>query len=365
MRESLLIGIDARELAGQPTGVGRYIAGVLHQWAAGEFPHRLRLFLHTPPPEWIRRLPLDMTLDISPATVAGTWWEQTTLPAAARRAGIDVLWSPAYTAPLRAHCPVVLLVHDVSFFAQPSGFRRREGLRRRWITRASARRAAVVMTVSEFSANEIDRWLGVPRDQVQLAPQGAPEWRGGPDAAARAPLVLSVGTLFSRRHLPELLQAFAQVLPAVPDARLVVVGSNQTHPRIDPAALAGALGVANRVTFRDYVSDEELDGLYHSARVFAFLSDYEGFAMTPMEAAARGVPAVMLDTPVAREVYGEAAVRVPLSVPDVAAALTRLLSDDQAHAAQVQAARARLSRFSWHHTADITRKALERAGAGR
>lgn len=361
MAEPLSIGIDARELAGHPTGVGRYVAGVLQAWADEALTHRLHLFLHAPPPEWITSLPLNLTVHISPADVAGTWWEQTVLPAAVRRANVDVLLAPAYTAPLRSPCPTVLIVHDVSFFAQPQGFRGREGLRRRWLTRASARRAAAVVTVSDFSAREISRWLAIPRREIILAPQGAPAWRGGPAASDREPLVLAVGTLFTRRHVPELLEAFAAVIPAVPDARLVLVGGNQTQPRIDPMAIAARHGIADRLTWHSYVSDQKLDALYARARAFAFLSDYEGFAMTPMEAASHGVPSVLLDTEVAREVYADGAMRVPLSITAISGALTTLLTNDEAHARVLEAARARLSAYTWQHTARIIRETLESA----
>jgi glycosyltransferase involved in cell wall biosynthesis len=365
MADRLTIAIDGRELAGHPTGVGRYVGGVLQAWVDEGFRHRLHLILHAAPPEWVTRLPLDLTVELCPAVVAGTLWEQTTLATAARRVGADVLLCPAYTAPLRAHCPTVLIVHDVSFFAQPDGFRWREGLRRRWLTRASARRAAAVLTDSAFSADEITRWLGVPRTEVILAPQGAPPWQGGPAAQQRAPLVLSVGTLFTRRHIPELLEAFAAVVTRVPGAHLVLVGGNQTHPRIDPTAIAGTLGITDQVTWHTYVSDDELDTLYRTARAFVFLSDYEGFGMTPMEAAARAVPSVMLDTAVAREVYADGALRVPLAIPTIADALTSLLTDEAIHTRVSAAARERLARFTWRETGRVVREALESAAADR
>jgi glycosyltransferase involved in cell wall biosynthesis len=153
----------------------------------------------------------------------------------------------------------------------------------------------------------------------------------------------------------------ALVRTRVPAARLVLVGSNRTHPLIDPEALARSSGMSDAFTWKSYVSDAELDGLYGSARAFAFLSDYEGFAMTPMEAAAHGVPSVLLDTPVAREVYGDAALRVPLSVPAIADALTTLLTDANAHATAVARGRARLETFTWPRTASVLRETLERA----
>jgi glycosyltransferase involved in cell wall biosynthesis len=362
---TLRIAVDGREIAGRPTGVGRYLAGVLQAWSAADFPHHLHLILHAPPPEWIAQLPLTMQVEVIPTAVAGTWWEQTALPAAARRAAADVLLAPAYTAPLRSPCPVVQIIHDVSFFAQPSGFRWREGLRRRLVTRASARRAAAVLTDSRFSADEIARHTGVARDRIVMAPQGAPDWSGGPPAAERAPLVLSVGTLFNRRHVPELLEAFAIVHRALPDARLVLVGGNQTHPTLDPIAIANRHGVSDAVTWTPWVDDTELTRLYQSARAFAFLSDYEGFGMTPMEAAAHGVPSVMLDTPVAREVYGADATLVPLEVTAVGAALLRLLTDADTHRRAVEIARARLPLFRWSDTGAIVRAALERCATRR
>lgn len=365
----LSIAIDARELAGTPTGVGRYVAGVLSEWARTSFPHRVTLFLHAPPPDWIGDLPFVERVVLSPATVAGTWWEQVRLPTLLSQTRPDVLLAPAYTAPLRTPCPSVLIVHDVSFFAQPTGFHWREGLRRRLLTRASARRAGSVVTVSEFSASEVSRYLGIPRDALVLAPQGAPPWQGGPAADARAPMILAVGTLFNRRHIPELLRAVSSVRSTLPDAHLVLIGGNHTRPRVDLPALIRSTGLDGAVTWHTYVSDDELVRYYQSARVFAFLSDYEGFAMTPMEAAAHGVPSVLLDTEVAREVYGEAAVRIPLDptgtvpIAPIAEALSTLLTDASAHAQLVDRARARLDTFTWSATATALRAALERTAA--
>jgi glycosyltransferase involved in cell wall biosynthesis len=361
--DRLHIGIDARELAGTPTGVGRYLAGVLHEWSRQRLPHRLTFFLHRDPPDWLRAVSFNAEVVIDAAETAGTWWEQRRLPALAARAGIDVLLAPAYTVPLTLACPSVVIIHDVSFFAQPEGFSWREGLRRRWLTRRSAKRAAAVVTVSEFSADEIQHHLRVPRAEIVLAPQGAPAWHNGTPGSARPPMVLSVGTLFQRRHTKELLQAMAQVRKVVADARLVLVGANRTHPHIDPIAYAHSVGLNDALTWKSYVPDAELQELYASARAFAFLSNYEGYAMTPMEAASHGVPSVLLDTAVAREVYGDAAIRVKLEVPAIANALITLLTDTDAHARAVALGRARLDAFTWTRTASVLRNTLERAAA--
>lgn len=360
--QPLHIAVDGRELLGQPTGVGRFLHAILREWSRPGFPHRLSIVGPAPAPAELQ-LPAHARWVAAPGR-AGTWWEQTRLPAAVRRTRADVLFAPAYTAPLRRVCPYVLVVHDVSFCAHPEWFTAREGVRRRTLTRLAARRAHSVLTVSEFSAREIARWLGVPADRIRVARHGVPDLPSVP-AAPRPPLVLFAGSLFNRRNIPALLEAFADVAARIPDARLVLAGDNRTSPHVDPLAMAGRLGVRDRVEWRAYVTDAELGRLYDEARVFTFLSDYEGFALTPLEALAHGTPSVLLDTPVAREVYGPGAALVPLDRTAIAGAISRLLEDEDARQALVEAGRERLARFSWRESAATVLSALAEAARAR
>ncbi len=359
------IGIDGRELLGRPTGVGRYLRQVLGVWTADPaWPHRLTIVVPAaPPPETTAELGPRVTWRVEAAPRTGTWWEQRHLPRGLARAGADVLFAPAYTAPRLLPCPFVVLIHDVSFAAHPEWFTWRDGLRRRWLTRSAARRAARILTVSEFSADEIVRWLGVPRDRLALAPPGGPDVIAAP-AGPRPPLVLYVGSLFNRRQIPLLLEGIARARTTCPDIRAVLVGDNRTSPRIDPRDVAATLGLGDRVEWREYVSDAELEALYETARVFAFLSTYEGFAMTPLEALAHGVPPVLLDTPVAREIYGGAA-RLVSSPESLGTALADLLQHEDARADLVEAGRSVRARFTWTRTAGAVRAALERAAETR
>src|SRR5918992_314426 len=155
------VAIDARELVGQPTGVGRYLSEILREWATmpGALEHEL---VFCAPEKIEYEGPLRATIAVEPGR--GTLWEQRSLPRLARTAGADVLFCPGYSGPVwgtAAAPPTVVAVHDVSFAAHPEWFRWREGLRRRLITRASARRAARVLTLTEFSKREIVEHLGV------------------------------------------------------------------------------------------------------------------------------------------------------------------------------------------------------------
>jgi len=366
------IGVDAREMMGRPTGVGRYLAELLRAWSAAgrDLAARHEFLLYGPEPLGPAAIAACGTLRTTERVVpgaGGTAWEQLALRRAAAADRLDVFFAPAYTAPSGLGCPLVVTVHDLSFCAHPEWFSWREGLRRRVLTRFAARRAAVVLTDSCFSASEISTHLGVPPDRIRVVPLGVapPPGARAPGAApaAREPLILFVGSIFNRRRLPDLMLAFAGLQRTHPDARLLVIGENRTFPRQDLDRIAADLRVAQRVSIRRYVADDELGHAYRTASVFAFLSEYEGFGLTPLEAMACGIPAVVLDTAVAREVCRDAAVYV--SAGDIAgttAALAGLLTDAARREAHLSAARQVLAQYSWEAAGRATIAALEAAG---
>jgi len=361
----LRIGVDARELLGDATGVGRYLGELLWRWTARSDADRRRFVLYAP-----ERVPAAFPPDTTELRILGagrgTWWEQTHLRRALRRDPPDVFFAPAYTAPLGAIVPLAVTIHDISFVAHPEWFRAGEGLRRRWLTRRAAHTASVVFTDSQFSRGELERHLGVEPSRVHVIPPGVtPRVVDSIRKPAREPLVLFVGSLFNRRRLPDLIAAFATATADLPDARLVIVGDNRTWPRQDLAAVAAGQGVQMRTEFRSYIPDRALADLYARASVFAFFSEYEGFGLTPLEALSAGVPPVVLDTAVAREVYGEAAVFVKRTdLAGAAAALRQFLVDPQSAAPILARAPAVLQRYSWETAADRTLEHLERI-AGR
>jgi glycosyltransferase involved in cell wall biosynthesis len=358
------LAIDARELAGRPTGVGRYLAEILRQWEG--MPDALQhQYVLCAPAAVTYGGRLHVTTAI--AAGAGTWWEQRTLPRLARRAEAGVLFCPAYSGPISDETPLVLAIHDVSFAAHPEWFGWREGLRRRLVTRASARRAARVLTLTEFSKREIVEHLGVAPDRIEVVHPGVvvqpfQAEAADPHRTAGEQLVLYVGSIFNRRHVPETIRAFERLARRRPEVRLAIVGDNRTFPHIDVDRLVGD---AARVQIHSYVADSVLGSLYRRARAFVFLSEYEGFGLTPLEALAARIPIVVLDTPVAREVFAGAAIYVDAPDPrKVEAALERALFDDSTRAQVLAAAAPIVQRYSWRRCAERVLEILANA-AGR
>jgi glycosyltransferase involved in cell wall biosynthesis len=372
------IGVDARELCGRSTGVGRYLGGLLREWARGGPAGVGDFVLYAP--EAIA-LPLDAR-KFRTRIVAGrpgTWWEQVTLPREARADSLDVWFAPGYTAPLRLRVPVVVAIHDLSFVAHPEWFTIREGARRRWMVRQVAAAAAAVITISEFSRQELIERLHVDARRVHVVPPGVSSrgWglRAGdadrmPQLVAASPKppapysVLYVGSIFNRRHVVDLIRGFAPIARNRSDVALDIVGDNRSYPHQDLRATIASEGLTDCVQWHEYVDDEELHAMYARARAFAFLSEYEGLGLTPLEALAAGVPPVLLDTPVARESCGASAVYVPLNdLPALTRALEAALFDDRLRAALLAAAPAALAKYSWTRAAADTLAVLQRAAA--
>ena len=357
------IGVDARELCGHPTGVGRYLGGLLHEWASNERATCREFVLYAPKP-------LAVALDahrFSTRLVSGspdTWWEQMRLPRAAADDHLDVFFSPAYTAPLTLRVPSVVAVHDLSFVAHPEWFRAREGIRRRLLTRHATARARAILTISEFSRRELVDRLGVPESRVHVIPPGIARPAVARGAADREPRVLFVGSIFNRRHVIDLIRSFAPLARVHRGASLDIVGDNRSYPHEDLQRAIDVEQLAGQVRWHQFVSDEQLGELYGRARAFAFLSEYEGLGLTPLEALAAGVPPVVLDTPIARESCGEAAVYVSLDrIATATQALEQALFDESTRVRVLAAAPAVLAKYWWPRAAAETLTVIESAAA--
>ena len=115
------------------------------------------------------------------------------------------------------------------------------------------------------------------------------------------------------------------------------------------------------------MDDAALASLYGCASVFAFLSEYEGFGLTPLEALADGVPPLVLDTAIARETCGAAAryVAPSASNADIAAALEELVTNQSARQDVLRHRGDVLGRYDWNLAAAATLAVLEEAAGGR
>jgi len=162
--------------------------------------------------------------------------------------------------------------------------------------------------------------------------------------------------------VPDLIRAFGELGRRHAAASLDIVGDNRSHPREDIGRAIAAEGLDGRIRWHAYASDDDLRALYQGARAFAFLSEYEGLGLTPLEALTAGAVPVLLDTPVARESCGDAALYVERGdIAGTTRALERALFDEPARTRILGAAAAVLARYDWPTAARDTLAVIEGA----
>lgn len=280
--------------------------------------------------EMVARLPRERyRVYAPPRFLGGHLWEQTILPLA--RA--ELIYSPANLAPVASRRNVVV-IHDVAALRHPEWYSRPYVAWQRAVLPPIARRARLVITVSEFSRREIQEVLGV---DATVIPNGVDErFKPGPEKKDYA---LVVGTKIARKNLAALSETAAAL-----GMELVAAGSARRYMR----------GEATDIRELGYVPDEELPALYAQARVLLMPSLYEGFGLPCLEAMASGTPVVAANRGALPETCGDAALVV--EPEDFAEAAVKAVTTERERLTEAGLARA--ARFTWERTARETDQAI-------
>jgi len=292
--------------------------------------------------------------------------DQTYWPWLIRRAGVDVVHTPIFAGMVAAPRPYVLTLHDLIPLQTPEAVSRTAAAYWRLVLPHAVRRAAAIITGSDFTRDEILDHFGLSPDRVVTVPHGVePRFVPVEDAAVLAEVrrrhglpdrfLLFVGIASPRKNLDRLVRAFGALSDAErADAHLLVAGPPGWKNEALDAAIA-ASPVASRIRHLGIVPDEELPALYTLARGVANLSGREGFGLPALEALACGSPLVCADRTSFPEVVGDAALLVD---PDDEPAITHALAALIAGGPDVTARRARgLVRardFTWERSAAAT-----------
>ena len=298
--------------------------------------------------------------------------EQTELPVKARHAGVEVLWSPGYTAPLCYGRPQVVSILDMQYRRHPSDLSGPARLATDILVRGGVRGGRRILTISEFSKREIVTLTGARPDVVDVTPLAAgdtfTDGAGAGDAARPAslgvpgdrPYLLCVAHSYPHKNLAALVEAFGRMAAEVPH-RLVMVGKpRRGEPALRNAWRAAPEGRCVRVSD---ASETDLRALYAHADVFVFPSLYEGFGLPVLEAMAVGVPVVTTRMGSIPEVGGDAVVYAdPPDAGGLGAGIRNVLGWSAARRAEwVAMGRRRAATFNWRHTAGLTIRSLERS----
>jgi glycosyltransferase involved in cell wall biosynthesis len=361
--------LDYRPALRERTGAGEYVHEMARALAATA-PAGETLVLFSA--SWKDRMRTDTVPGLRsidrrlPVRLLNLAWHRLEWPAVERVTGeaFDVVQS---AHPLLIPSPTaarLVTIHDLDFLDHPE--RTRAEIRRDYpaLAASHAQRADAVVTISHASTAAIERRLGVAASKIVLCPPGAPAWAAR-DREPEHGCILYLGTIEPRKNLDVLLDAYARLVRASPDApRLVLAG----RVREDAAAIASramAPPLAGRVELSGYVDDPTRQQLYRSALAFVLPSLDEGFGMPALEALTVGVPVIAANRGALPEVVGSAGLLFdPTDAEALARQLALVLGSVERRQAMREAGWRQARQFDWTRSAatlrDAWRAALER-----
>jgi glycosyltransferase involved in cell wall biosynthesis len=352
--------LNGRFLAQVQTGVQRYAAETLlaldallvdrpDLWARIDFVLAV--------PDEAQSLPLKATRRVHGAGAGGHLWEQWPLLRFSHGA---YLVNFNYSGPLLKRHQLVT-VHDATVRAMPEAFTRSY----RWVHNVMVallgRGAHSVMTVSEFSRDELKRWFGLRRDDILVGREGGEHAVHTADDAAvlrkhgleAGRYILGVGSVKPNKNYGLLGRAM-RLLPDYP-LPVAIAGAKDIGIFRDASALPDGF------RFLGFVPDPELAALYRQAAWFVFPSLYEGFGLPAVEAMANGCPVLAARAASIPEVCGDAALYFDAHDPaELAAVLRQVSSQPELRERLVAAGRGRLARYNWRANAQILLEHLQR-----
>jgi len=257
--------------------------------------------------------------------------------------------SPGYNSPLGWPGTFVFTLHDLNHLCVQDNSNVAKRVYYRTIIKPACHRAAFVLTVSEYSKQQICGWAKIGEERVINVGNGVgpPFVPSGERYQPGYPYFLYVGSHKGHKNLPRMLKGYA--LSGVRhDIRMALTGS----PDESLLNIIRDLNLEKFVMFLGFPSNEELSAHYRGAVALVYPSLYEGFGLPPVEAMACGTPVLTSNICALPETVGDAGVLVDPTDPEAIADGIRRLAEDTALIETLrQRGLARASRFTWNGTA--------------
>jgi glycosyltransferase involved in cell wall biosynthesis len=373
------IGIDAHAIGARQAGNETYIGNLIKSLAEVDGDNRYTLYLTNaeaaarwragftkqypnfdvrllPPPTPLVRVPVALEFEL-------------------RRRPVDLL-HVQFTAPLFCPVPVIATIHDLAFEHMPETFTRRGSLQLKFTVRWTAKRAARIATVSEYSRQDLITTYKLPPEKVVVTHNGiGPIFSPQPASSDEAQklrhrfgierdFILAVGSLQPRKNLVRLIRAYAKLRGRKDgfNHQLVIAGRKLWLAN-EIFAEAKRQEWARDVILTGYVPDEDLPAFYRAASAFVYPSLFEGFGIPPLEAMACGTPVVTSNTSSLPEVAGDAALLIdPYDEHDLANALLRIVNDEKLRALLRERGLVQSKKFTWRNAAEKTLQLYRETG---
>lgn len=292
------------------------------------------------------------------------WWFEYSIKRALKKYDIDLFYSPDGYLSLKSQVPQVGVIHDLNFEHYPEDIPASPLRYLRKYFPKFAKKAAHILTVSDYSKQDIVKSYGVSPSSITVAWNGASESfvplkvdeirEIRTDRTNGRPYFIFVGAIHPRKNVGRLIEAFGKFASVNPDIDLMIVGESLWANKASSIPEVSE-ELKKRILFSGHVSLEELNKLMGAAFALAYIPYFEGFGIPLVEAMRCGIPIISGNLTCLPEVAGEAAIYVnPFDTDEVSKALIYLASDEQKQAELAQKSLERSHLFSWDYTAETT-----------
>lgn len=361
------IGIDVHAAERDGTGNCTYIRGLVEALLSQDFENDYILYLIDRNHRFYRNIRQDARVRLRPLRAENPLVRiPLFLGRATHRDSLDIL-HVQFIAPPRHRGKLVATIHDLGFLHLPRTFARFFVFRSRMFIRQTARRAARIITGSQFSKTDISTRYGLAPEKIEVIPYGVSPRFGETQEPGRIqktlakykirpPYILSVSRLNPRKNLVSLAGAFSQLKRELRLPHQLVLAGRGDYKTAKTIALIRKAGGPD-ILLTGFVDDEDLPSLYQGADIFVYPSLFEGAGLPVLEAMAAGVPVIASNTSSLPEIVGDAGITIdPLSVDEIIQAVRRLASDRDLKEEYRRRGRVRAAEFSWDKAAQKTLK---------
>lgn len=339
--------VNGRYLTQKATGVHRYAFEICNKL------HEMGVDFHVAIPQEIDPGYKFTFKTVKCGSLNTHMWEQISLPRYLKSIGSPLLISFTGCGPLN-YDNQIMTIHDVSHERYPQWFSKNYYRFYHFMMPRIGRKAHAVLTVSEFSKDEIVDTLGLDKDKIHVIHSNVPfhnkpskdeilNFRHNPDAER---YIIAVSSMDPRKNFVRLVEAFDKIEDK--SVKLYIIGmSFKAFNTPDLQKL-----INERVHLPGYIPDEALQAMYQNALLSVYPSLYEGFGLPPLESMTYGCPAINSSIPALREVSEDAALYVdPYDVEDMTIKINQLLEDESLRQALRLKGLEQIKKYSWDKSA--------------
>lgn len=357
----MLIGVDCHQLEKTRTGAARYLINLLKYWKNDQ---RVNFILYS------------MEDVKNPLNIKSTaLYYNFSLPRKAKKDKIEILFLPFYMRPFFCRVPTAVAIHDISYIVHPEWFDLYHKMAYTILTKRAIKKSKIIFVSSEYTRKEILKYCKVNSEKIHTVLLAADEKFTNQKNLEKIheikrkyglknKYLFYAGSIFNRRHIPELIKAFELIFKKYPDYQLFISGRNLTHPfqGIDKEIRRINQNFPETIKRVDYVDEEDLLYLYQGSDLFIYLSEYEGFGLPPLEAMACGTPVLSTKKTSLAEVLGDYPIWVknPENLDEISEKILKVLSDEYLRNKLIREGLTQAQKFSWQKTAKETLNILIR-----